>query len=69
MLINSNKLAWVEERVNCGECGEAYFLPPSIGLVIPNRLQPSLITDFNVEIGINQRVEIHQMQVVIKSLN
>jgi hypothetical protein len=61
MLINSNKLAWVEEIVYCRECGEANFLPPSIGLVIPNRLQPSLIADFNVEIGIYKRVKIHQM--------
>lgn len=69
MLINCNELGWIEERVNCRECGETNFLPPSISLVISNRLQPSLITDFNVKIGIYQRVEIHQVQVVIESLN
>jgi len=69
MFIYSNKLAWIEERVNCRECGETNFLPPSIGLVIPNRLQPSLISDFNVKICIYKRVEIHQVQVVIECLN
>lgn len=68
MFIIRNKLTRIEERVNRRECGETYFLPPSIGLVIPNRLQPRLIADLNVEVGIYQRIEIDQVQVVIESL-